>query len=104
MNNSKTKHTSGTVSIDMVHMRQTDEILLCRDAGDKGNGELVAKIYGDYSFALKAAAAPDALISMRNTLVLLSQLQDLSPRDIGTVEQIRESLEYVIAKATGGES
>jgi hypothetical protein len=45
------------INVDMVHYRQTDEILLCRDAGGRANGELVAKVHGDLTFAYQAAAA-----------------------------------------------
>lgn len=44
----------------------------------------------------------ELVVTAKNALVLLKQLQDLSSRDIGVVVQIEESLQYVLAKATGG--
>ena len=57
MSNPNVKHTP--VRVDMDLMRRTDEIHLVRECN--GHPELVAKICGDYSFALKAAAAPELL-------------------------------------------
>lgn len=49
------------------------------------------------------AAAPELLIVCKNTLTQLKQLVELTPDQIGLVDQIEQSLKYVIAKAEGSD-
>lgn len=48
------------------------------------------------------AAAPELLTSALNCTFWLSCLEDLNPDNIGIIEEMREALQFVIAKATGG--
>lgn len=64
------------ISINTEHFNKTEEILLCRDVNKIKNGELVAKIYGDYSFALKAAAAPEMLEALERINAKYAHLKE----------------------------
>lgn len=99
---SNPKHTPGPISIDREHLRRTDEILLCRDAGSEGNGELVAKVYGDYGFALKAAAAPemlDALKYLYKSGMTSDAWRHVEPHEHARIQAF---ILKIILKATGG--
>lgn len=47
------------------------------------------------------ASAPDLLVSLENVLIELKRIHNLSPRDVGILDQVEQQIEYVIKKARG---